>query len=483
MTDSMISLFIEYCNKSLPSNEVVSKPEQVFQWLKILSSKSDNKVGFKRLGDRTFKVFTAYRLFQNNPPSFGGYHLNVLLPFRSMVIYVSDETIELKSYTVRQIMNTDNQSFTDHMEVNRLTASISYEGSVISVSCEEGNWTLNTTTQIAPMEVEEEDDGSLFCSFRKACTVKQLNDLRELYPNHTFAFVLTNHNRYLCDYSEEFNGPTAILIGIRDRNSKEVNFNQDIFKTSKNVSVEEIKAFFAEKENNFFTNNYLNLQGFVMTDANGNVFRTFTRAYHAGTIKVPNNPNFFLSALQSYLRGSLHIYLQFKNRLLEYDEIKRDCSNVANAIRSVVQFIFMNFTDMKYMNVSGTWKKSYSKLNEAAYASLFSGYETDKQVYKKVLAGIQSFSIKNKMNLFNNPMRLETDTYSYIRTLAEKDSDFDLVVEMYLNYQSFKLNIFQTFGNVYNNKFEGSICDTFDKYIKKSVNVENVSASASASNE
>ena len=92
MTDSMISLFIEYCNKSLPSNEVVSKPEQVFQWLKILSSKSDNKVGFKRLGDRTFKVFTAYRLFQNNPPSFGGYHLNVLLPFRSMVIYVSDET-------------------------------------------------------------------------------------------------------------------------------------------------------------------------------------------------------------------------------------------------------------------------------------------------------------------------------------------------------------------------------------------------------
>jgi hypothetical protein len=483
--NSMISLFTEYCRKPLPSGEQVSFPQQVFQWLKLLSFKSDNKVGFRLLSERRFVVFTAYRLFQNNPPSFGGYPLNILLPFRSMCITVTDDDIELCNYTVKQIINTDNESFIKLMEDENRVASVSYEGSVVVAFKEGDSWTFRTTTRTSSSEIEyDELNTTLFNKFKGACTVEQLDALHELYPNHSFAFVLTNSDRYLCDYSQVFNGPTVILIGVRDSNSLEVQFEQNIFRTSTIVDVNQVKTFFAMQEHNYFTNNYLNLQGFVFTDANGRVFRTFTRAYHAGTIKVPNNPNFFLGALQSYLRGSLHIYLQFKNHLEDYDEIKADCSNVANGIRSIVQFLFSYFTDLKFNNLSGIWKKSFDKLNGEAYTALFNDNKDGKSSYKKVLAGVQSFAIKNRMNLFNNPGRLETDVYSYVRTLAEKDSDFELIIEIFSNYQSFRIHMFQIVGDIFNNKFEGSLYQTFDRYLKKpevvSAEVASTEASASA---
>lgn len=497
---SPIQNFINYCEGQLPS-EIASasaaaivnasesvqlsvpqevyllerRIDRVFQHLKCLSARTDNKVHFIIRDNGQFVVYTDYKLFKNNAPLYGGSPLNVLLPYRSMEIRVTETTIELLNYTVKQIINTDNKSFVGIMQDNNINASVSYEGSVIVAyyNTTTNKWVYRTTGRIKSDDEVTDDRNTLFSQFKIACGQTKLDDLRALYPNNYFVFVLTNHSqRYLCDYSKMFNGQTAILISVRDNvTNNDVPFQQQIFQNSTIVDVNTVNESFATPENNFFSNTHLDLQGYVLTDLHGNVFRTFTRAYHAGTLRVPNNTNTFLGALQAYLCGSLPTYLNFRDSTANFNEYKTACSDVANGLKELVKFLFLKFTTIQFNRQSnGTFSKSFTKINPEEYAALFNDYKDGKANFKKVLSSVQSFSIKNKQNLFIDFKNFDFDTYSFIRALA-KDIDFELIVSMLYNYQGFSSHLNSIFGNVFVNPMEQQLTAAINKYLTPPVQV------------
>jgi hypothetical protein len=464
-TSNNYSYFIEYLKTPILNSPDVDFNERVFQNLKMLSSNTGNKVYFRKYSDTHYIVYTDYKLFNNTNVFFKDMPLTTFLPNRSIefmivsTLNVVDNSpeydIKINTCTVKHIINTDNESFIKMMEETKINAFVSYEGSVFTAYYNDDlqKWFFRTTSRLRNYDSEDEEY-SMLTQFKIACPINLLDELRKQYDNHYFVFVLTNYNKYLCNYDGIFDGPTVILINVRNSKTQEdVEFKQNVF--SKSVDVSTVKTMLSKEENNYFANEYLNLQGFILTDKQGTMYRTFTRAYHAGTIKVPNNPNFLHGALQSYLKGTLNVYLKFKKND-KYAELKQDCSTIANGLKDVLYMLFTYFTKMELDNP----KKRYTKLNNDKYGLLFA----DEHVYKKVLSSLQSFSINNVKGLFNNNRRIEQDIYAYIRFLGESDVDFMMIVDMLNNYETFIKQIYQTCGNIFNNRYEHAILDIKSRY-------------------
>jgi hypothetical protein len=56
------------------------------------------------------------------------------------------------------------------------------------------------------------------------------------------------------------------------------------------------------------------------------------------------------------------------------------------------------------------------------------------------------------------------DIYAYIRHLGENDNDFNMVIDMFNNYETFIKQVYQTCGNIFNNRYEHLLLEIKSRY-------------------
>jgi len=476
--------FVDY----LTTYELHSPNEEniVVQRLKVLTASSNQYIGFKCFTDNnkinTYQVFSSHEHIPNNY-KLGEILIDDILPVRSVVFTVnSDNTIKILDYSIYRVTHVSNVDFlakmcisknedpisADTVMVDYLNANESYEGTVLVARHDETDgWIIRTTSCLAK--------DSYFASERSHYTMlttivpdveEKLSELKHLVKDTYkreqdvyFVFVLvSSEQKYLCDYKSS----KLILINIRDCDTHEdlPNDNKltNWYDVPAVVSSDEVNSNLRLEDNEVFNDTYLDLQGYILKNVDGKLYRTFTLAYQYGLRKMPNHASMFINALHCYLRNSFTTFVKIKS-ISDKDAklLAGHCKLVLNGIRNLFAYMFTVFTTLRVkqneiLNANAenadeenadeenadkkTTSKTFVKKNDILFKKVFNSSLPYIQTYARLLTIIQKYSLSSKM--FKKSSELSMDVEKCLRILARNDNDFELFKDALHNYEMFK---------------------------------------------
>jgi hypothetical protein len=464
--DKFINYLTRYELKS-PSHESI-----ILQRLKVLTSSSKQYVGFKEIGENSFQVYSSH---ESIPPNIklGDDQINDIIPCRSVVFDYDGSNVVIRNYSIMRLSNVPNAFFVDKMcageimsqDGNEMTVSYpniyeSFEGTTIVAHRSVAGWNIRTNSCVNANDsyfITEKSHYSLMTDISSPSAQpieEKLTDLQTTYSEKLgrdvyFVFVLVcSEQKYLCDYGTS----KIVLINVRDSTTHEelpVEKYGDWYEVPKMINSDDVKNALDLESNCVFSNNYLQLQGFIIKDRDNRLFRTFTKAYEFGTRQVSNHGNLLVDALRSYMRGTFSSLVAMRS--IEDDharELAGQCKTVINSIRNILAYMFTVFTSFKIehedvVNESGNtvqrMKKSYTKKNLDFYKALFVQTENSSQPFCKVLPLLQSYSVNSQK--FNSSDEIATATEKFVRTLAYNDTSMQLLIDMLYQYKSFRTHL------------------------------------------
>jgi hypothetical protein len=473
--------FIQTHPLSSPTSESV-----VLQRLKILASASNHFIKFRMIDDETYHIFSSHETIGDDIV-IGDVKVGTIVPFRSAIFTVKDG-FRFLDWSIRRITNILNVDFLTKINDPTILAHESYEGTIIVARKNDNSWTFRTTSCHDASESYFGSEQSHYELFEKIAGQDlniKMDTLSEQYEgNKYYVFVLVSkEQQHLCDYDKS----KIILINVRDTITHDesiIKDPSDWYEVSKPVTCAEVLASLNSEKT--FNDSPLKIQGYVLQDSNMAMYRTYTCAYHYGSLQVPNHSNMLLNAIHCYLRGSFMSLVKLKN--IKEDESRilfGQAKQIIFGIRNLLAYMFTVFTKFSVKNVETTvngnksfkMTKSYDKLNGDFYTQLFKITEDTEylQHYMKVLPLLQRYSIVSKG--FTESTELALDTEKYLRTLAYDSNTIQLFFDMLYNFKSF-LEHLKSVTNDYNSKNSTKIkmfnfkdevrfFETFNRYLTK----------------
>lgn len=467
MDRSIATQLINFVNY-LTTYELRSPNEEniILQRLKVLTSSSNQYIGFRCIDDstNTYQVFSSHEHIPDNY-KLGETIINDILPVRSIVFSVINDTVKVLDYSICRVSNISNNDFLAKMcneettMIDDLQANESYEGTVLVARYNEtDDWNIRTTSCSAK--------DSYFASDRSHYTIlksivpeieEKLTDLKAQFDHEVyFVFVLaSNEQKYLCDYKTS----KLILISVRDSNTHEdlpVHKLAEWYDISSVVSSDNVKKTLSLEDNEVFNNAYLDLQGYIMTDHDGKLYRTFTNAYQYGCRKMPNNASMFTNALHCYLQNSFSTLVVLKSIPDEDAKVLAGhCKLVLNGIRNIFAYMYTLFTTLQVkqnelLNDNNTadapkqrTSKSFLKKNGTLYSNVFNNSLQHTHTFGKLLAMLQKFSLSPKF--FKESSEIANDVEKFFRSLVIRDdNNIKLMCEVLTDYKIFKEHLVDT---------------------------------------
>ena len=460
--ESPLNKFVNY----LTSYELRSpnKDEDlILQRLKILASSSGQCVGFRRIDETTYQVFSSHEHIPSNY-KLGDIAIDDILPVRSVVFTIDNDTIRVLDYSINRVTNVTNDIFMAKMYIGKssqedeetvtvdyLTAHESYEGTVLVARHTSSGWYIRTTSCSA----NDSYFGSERSHYNMLTSIvpevkEKLTDLKTQFDRDVyFVFVLVaNEQKYLCDYGTS----KLILINVRDCETHEnlpVQKLADWYDTPVSVASDDVNNCLQLKCNTLFNDTYLGLQGYILTDYDGNLYRTFTQAYQYGCRRMGNHSSLFINALECYLHNSFSTLVALKGISEENAKVLAGhCKVVLNGTRNLFAYMYTLFTTLqvKHNDVASrghdnelprsTISKSFLKKNGSLYSEVFDHRLQFTQSFCKLLAMLQKFSLSPKV--FRQSSEMANDVEKFIRSLANNDDNMHLLIDVLHNYITFK---------------------------------------------
>ncbi len=434
----------------------------VLQRLKVLASSSNQCVGFRCINESTYHVFSSH---EHIPDEYklGEIAINEIMPVRSAVFTVEDNgNIKISDYSIERVTNITNFDFLSKLCVSKestidhdivtfdyLDANESYEGTVLVARYTSSGWVIRTTSCYDARESYFGSDSSHYDMLLSVVpdVEEKLTDLKAQYENDVyFVFVLVSaEQKYLCDYGTS----KLVLINVRNADTHEelpVDKLADWYDISKKVSSDDVNNSLKLEDNEVFNNTFLGLQGYIVKDHNGHLYRTYTLAYQYGLRTMSNHSSLFLNGLHCYLKNSFATLVAMKG--MTEDDAKclaGHCKLMLNGMRNIFAYMYTAFTTLQLrQNDTGVDEhgvptynisKSFVKKNGGLYAKVFD-HSASTMPYGKLLAMLQKYSLSSRH--FKESYELANDVEKFIRSLAHNDTSIQLLFDALINYRTFK---------------------------------------------
>jgi len=462
MEDSVVfSNFVNFMNSYELNNP--GDEDHYTQRLKIIAARSGQFVQFKVLDNGYYLVHTEHEVPVGGTMTIGKYTIDQLVPFRSALIKCDSTGVKLVNYTINRVKNISNTDFSSltHQKY------VSYEGTVILVYNDGGEWISRTTSCPSAFDSHFNTESSHGSSFVKVASMMRglpetsvLSDVMEgLNVDNYYVFLLVSpETKYLCTYESDsnlINGSKVFMLNVRNADNHDVE-NTTVFESQSVIQQSDVDTMLGSTVNTTFAKKYLPLQGFIAKSDDGSIFRTFTPAYYYGSNQIPNHGSRGqnITFLHCYLKNSLSTYMEMNN-IDDFGTVLSTCRSTILGLRNVLAFLFTSFTNFTVESVISTdgnsqIKKSYTKRNGDLYIALSEGEETKNIVdtYKRAVAMLQGYAVNGKT--FTDAANLAEDVEHFIRTLAnnQNKSMFQMVVTMLMNYNMFKTKLLTTIKSV-----------------------------------
>jgi len=460
MTNSNITMFdnlkkylLEYKLHN-PTSESI-----YFQRLKILTSMSKNTIKFKVLNADTgyVLIYTHKDIYGQYEPTSPIYINNVelydLMPVRSVVVQIGENIFNVIDYTISRVSVVDNDTFLQKYNENTY---VSYEGSVILCNSIQDIWCLRTNSCINAFESKYNSDISHGEQFELTCKLKKygnteawqesLTALSLQIPNAYFVFVMiTPQQKYLCEYNDLTHKSELFLICARDKQTHNILDikQQKIFPIENNVSKEVVIKTLTEQHE--FIGESLPIQGFIVCDTNGKLYRTYTKSYEKGMGEIPHYDNILWNILYYHSTNKLETYCKLNNCENNYKTLIYQCNSINYSICNILSFLFVTFTDLYVYDVSETnknttYEKTYEKNHVQLYELLKSNAPKELvgviNSYLALLSTLQSYSIKSD-KYFINRENISNDILKFIRHHIANKLNIKNIINMIFGYVDF----------------------------------------------